>query len=162
MHKDSTVARPALVLVPEHSFEEKWQLAYRRYKGTIRTFARSFYGQITGYATEDIEQELMEVLWRCVENYNPDRGASFNTLFQGSARNRCITLVRTSNTKSRTGINVPLDDEAVALAVDEMFQEQSTEERCMIRQDIRELVVEYGVDAILNGSRGRPKARRTA
>jgi DNA-directed RNA polymerase specialized sigma24 family protein len=159
---DTTLVRQPFVLVPEHSFEEKWELAQKRYKRTIKTFARNCVNQLPGYDQADVEQELLVVLWKCVINYDPDKGASFNTLFQGSARNRCITLVRTASTKSRTGINVSLDVDAVAAAVDEAFQEQSTEDRCMFREEVRELVSQYGADAIMNGVRGRPRTRRVA
>lgn len=155
------VSQP-FALVPEHSFEEKWELAQRRYVKTIRTFARNCVNQLPGFDLDDVEQEMLVVLWRCVLNYDPNKGGSFNTLFQGSARNRCITLIRTASTKSRTGVNVSLDVEAVAQAVDEAFNEMSTEDRCMFREEIREMVAEHGADAIFNGLRGRPRARKAS
>lgn len=156
------VGRQPLVLVPEHSFEERWQLAQARYQGTIRTFARNCVNQLPGFDLVDVEQELMVILWKCVENYDPNKGASFNTLFQGSARNRCISLIRTASTKSRSGITVSLDVEAVAMAVEEMLMEASVEERVMVREDIREMVATWGSDAIINGARGKPRSLRTA
>jgi DNA-directed RNA polymerase specialized sigma24 family protein len=78
---------------------------------------------------EDISQELLVVLWRCVQNYDPNRGASFNTLFQGSARNHVIGLVRTANAKKRgKGQLVTLDPEAFSLAAERMSVEASAED----------------------------------
>lgn len=162
MHID----KAPLTAVPEHSFEEKWGLAQARYKGTIRTFARNCVRQLPGFELADVEQELLVVLWRCVNNYDPDKGASFNTLFQGSARNRIISLIRTANTKGRQGISVSLSDEAVSAAVDDIMNELGTEERCMLRDELREYVSEVGaeafVSALVAGRRGPKPKRRVA
>jgi len=154
-------ARQPFALVPEHSFEEKWELAQRRYKGTIRTFARNCVHQLPNMDMEDIEQELLVVLWKAVLNYDPDKGASFNTLFQGSARNRCISLIRTASTKSRTGISVSLDEEAVAAAVEEAFGRRlggaDAEREALACMELSEYLSEHGPDALLNPRRGRPR-----
>lgn len=144
---------------PEHPFETKWTLAQLRYKGTIRTFARNFKSQLPSMDIEDIEQELLVELWKCVLKYDPDKGASFNTLFQGCARNRCISLVRTATTKSRTGIVNSLSDEAVERAVDEAFDRlglPSTEDTVMYRLELQEYVSKNGPGALLD----KPKAGR--
>src|SRR5215218_9180629 len=94
---------------------EQAQVAF---KGTIRTFARNCVHQLPGFAQEDIEQELLMVLWLCVQKYDPNKGASFNTLFQGCARNKVISLVRSAQTQKRKALWVNLDAEAVAAEVE--------------------------------------------
>lgn len=142
--------RPALVLVPDHPFEVKWELAQKRYRKTIRTFARNFVNQLPGFDIEDVEQELLMMLWKCVNNYDPNRGASFNTLFQGTALRRCISLVRTANTKGRKGVTVSLDVEAIGQAVNDYFSEDSAEDNALRRLQVVELVEEFG-DKVLEG-----------
>lgn len=151
--KTSPGAKASFVPNPEHPFEERWELAQRRYGGTIHTFARNCVNQLPGYEIADIEQELLVILWKAVLNYDPNKGASFNTLFQGSARNRCISLIRTASTKSRTGIVNSLDVEAVGAAVDELFAEQSTEDRCLDRMELQDYVSQHGVDVFFDEKR---------
>lgn len=97
--------------------------AIERYRGTISTFARRSAHKLPDLDQEDIEQELYIVLWKCVENYDPDRGASFNTLFQGSAHNRIITLIRHYETVMRKPKQnlFRLDAEDVSAAVSAMM-----------------------------------------
>lgn len=107
---------------------DRFEAAQVDYRGKIRTFARNSVNQIPGFDLEDIEQELLVVLWQCVIKYDPNKGASFNTLFQGCARNKVITLIRHGNTKGRKASVVSLDDEAVRLAVDEADRWGSAED----------------------------------
>jgi DNA-directed RNA polymerase specialized sigma24 family protein len=99
------------------------------YRRMIRTFARSCLVQLPGFAMEDIQQELLMVLWRCVNNYDPDRGAAFRTLFMGSAQRHVIGLVRTANAQKRgKGVITYLDDEAFASAAERSRTEGSAED----------------------------------
>lgn len=154
----TTKAKPSFQPAPEHSFEEQWSLAQVRYKGTIRTFARSFLSQIRNMDQADIEQELLVVLWQCVIKYDPAKGASFNTLFQGCAKNKCISLVRTANTKSRKGVNVSLADEDIERAVDDYFQEESAEDRAIIQAEVRQAMIDFP-NALRNGAKRGRKAK---
>lgn len=145
----STAGRkPAFVPCPTHSFEQKWDLAYKRYRGTMNTFARNFVNQIPGHDEDDLVSVLHEVLWKCIENYDPERGASFNTLFQGSAQRRLISMVRTANTKKRTAVLVSLDVEETAAAIDEAMSDESAEDSVLRRMDFCEVLVEYGPEVI--------------
>jgi RNA polymerase sigma factor (sigma-70 family) len=121
--------RPAV-----NNFEQA-QVAYA---GTIRTFARNCVNQLPGYDIEDIEQELLVELWKCVQKYDPNKGASFNTLFQGCARNKVITLLRHVNTKGRKATIVYLEDEAVAAAVAEVEGTMSAEDIALGRLEARD------------------------
>lgn len=96
---------------------ERFEAAQVEYKSKIKTFARSAYKQLPGHSVEDVEQELLVVLWRCVQNYDPNKGATFNTLFQGSARNRIISLVRFASSQKRFAEVISLDTTALAALV---------------------------------------------
>lgn len=125
----------AVVSVDHTRNFEQAQVAYR---GTIRTFAYNCVHQLPGFAIEDIEQELLFVLWKCVQNYDPNKGASFNTLFQGSARNKVISLVRAAGTQKRKALWVNLDDDAVRAAVDGILFQGSAEDSALALIEIRE------------------------
>lgn len=146
---------------PEHPFEERWGLAQARYKGTINTFARNFVNQIPGFDVEDIEQELLVVLWKTVMGYDPDRGASFNSLFQGNAQRRCITLVRSASTMKRTANLTSLDIDAISRAVDDIMNEADAESTALDRIAIQEYVREYG-EEVLSGAFARQIRRNIA
>lgn len=130
---------------------QKWAAAYKAMRNKIKTFARGSYRQLPGYSQEDLEQELLIVLWECVQHYDPNRGARFNTFFQQSMRNRIISLVRRSNTKSRTAIIVYLAEEAVQSAVDELTAIDDVEEQVLHRLRIQEYVERHGPGIVLNG-----------
>jgi DNA-directed RNA polymerase specialized sigma24 family protein len=108
----------------------RFEAAAIEYRGTIRTFARNCVRQLPSTEIEDVEQELLTVLWKCVQNYDPDRGASFSTLFQGSARNKIIGLVRHNNTLKRKGeyLLTSLDAEDVSAAIEGLRSEASAED----------------------------------
>jgi len=118
--------------------QERWEAAQLAFHGKIRTFARGALAQLPHMDLDDIIQELNIVLWTCTVHYDPDRGAKFNTYFQGSAKNRIISLIRHANTKSRKAIVHSLDVEAVSAAVDALFSTADTEERVMMRMEIAE------------------------
>lgn len=105
-----------------------FEAAQIRYGGTIRTFARSCVHRLPGYDLDDIEQELLVVLWQCVLKYDPDKGAGFNSLFQGCAKNKVISLIRHMETKGRKGTVVYLEQEDVALAVQSLYTDASAED----------------------------------
>lgn len=118
--------------------QEKWEAAQIAFHGKIRTFARGAVAQLPHMDLDDIIQELNIVLWTCTVHYDPDRGAKFNTFFQGAAKNRIISLIRHANTKSRKAIVHSLDVDAVSAVVDSLFSEASPEDRVMLRMEIAE------------------------
>lgn len=145
---------------------DKWEAAQRLYGGKVKTFARNSFRQIPYSDLEDVEQELLVVLWECVVNYDPNRGACFNTYFQQSAKNKVISLIRHHQTKSRDGAVVSMSAEAVSDAVDEAISFTSAEELAMMRITLREYVSEHGQEALydqqLGGRRGRQRVSATA
>jgi RNA polymerase sigma factor (sigma-70 family) len=134
------------------SLPERWEAAQQVYGGKVRTFARNSFRQIPDHDQADMEQEILIVLWQCVQKYDPNNGASFNTLFQQCAKNRIISLIRHYSTKSRTAAVVSLGEEAVAAAVDEYLAVHSAEELAMMRLEINTYVTEFGVE-VLDGNR---------
>lgn len=140
---------------------EKWSSAQSAFSAKLKTFARNSYRQVPGFTQDDMEQELMEVLWWCTFDYHPDRGATFNTFVQTSWRNRIGTLIRFSKTQKRDGQTVSLSDEAVAYAVDAVLSErswqaseaQSAEDAALLRIMLEEQVTERGLGAIVGYGR---------
>lgn len=107
---------------------DKFNLAYEAFKGKIKTFSRNAVGTIPGMDIEDIEQELCYSLMRCVRDYDPAKGASFNTLAQGSFQRKIIDLRRKANTKSRSAVIVYLDQDEVRYAVEGFLTTASAED----------------------------------
>lgn len=119
---------------------EKWAAAQAAFRNKIHTFAVNSYRQIPGYSVEDMEQELMEVLWWCTFDYDPHRGATFNTFFQSSARNRISSLIRYSNAKRRKADWVSLEEEDVRSAVESLLARNVVEDRAIDRCELQSLV----------------------
>jgi RNA polymerase sigma factor (sigma-70 family) len=140
---------------------ERWDAAQRAYRGKIRTFARNSVRQLPGYEVADVEQELLVVLWQCVEKYDPNRGASFNTLFQGSARNKIISLIRRYSTQSRKALVMSLDEEAVRTVIEDTLSTSSAEDIALMRILIGEAVTQLGPE-VLSGNRTRARRRKSA
>lgn len=112
-------------------FENNFEAAYAAFSGKMRTFARNAIHRLPGYDLEDIEQELAMVLARVVRDYDPDKGASFNTVAQQSFQNRIKDLIRKVSTKSRTAIMVYLDDDDVNTVIENYFATASAEEEAL-------------------------------
>lgn len=144
-------------LAPTMPLEERWRLAQERYRGTIRTFARNSYYKMPSFDQEDVEQELMVVLYECVMKYDPDKGATFNTYFQQSARNKVISLIRYFEAKTRVANQgvLDLDDDAVRFAVERAQRGVTSEDIALQRMELQKIYDEQGLEAIVN-----PKRRR--
>lgn len=110
-----------------------FDMAQPVYAPKIRTFARKVTGFLAAaaYDLEDLENELLEVLWRCTLAYNPDNGANFNTLFWTSAKRRLISLERHAKAQKRFAEWVRLDPEAFAAVVDRIISEFSAEDHAI-------------------------------
>lgn len=128
----------------------KWEAAYEKFRGKTRTLANNAYKQMPGFSREDLEQELLLVLWECVKHYDPNKGARFNTFFQQSAKNRIITLIRHYSTKSRTALIVYLEEDAVRIAADSFLARSDVEDRVLNRIRLQEYVEKHGVGKIIN------------
>ena len=105
--------------------EQRYELALRNYRFKIRHFAKQHERELPGYTVEDIEQEFLEVLWRVVTTYDPNKGAKFNTLFWQCIRNRMADLLKRSMADKRKSEWFVLADEVTELdddAVSYVFQ----------------------------------------
>lgn len=111
----------------------KWAASQAAFAGKITTFARNSYHQVPGFSQEDMEQELLEVLWWCTFDYDPNRGATFNTFVQTSFKNRIGTLIKHANAQKRAAEWVSLDIEAVAAVVEQGNPIMSAEDIGMFR-----------------------------
>lgn len=127
---------------------KKWDAAYTDYKKKIHTFARNSFFSVPGFAVEDMEQELLEVLWWCTFDYHPRNGATFNTYFQTAAHNRISTLIRASTTMKRSADVTSLDIDEVRAAIEEIFLDESAESTALRKISIREYVVAEGEPAL--------------
>lgn len=118
---------------------ERFSAAQRMHVGTIRSFVNRFHAQMGSHmGKEDLEQELLMVMWECVLKYDPNKGAKFNTLLHRSCNNRCITLVRFFAAKCRAGDVTSLDEDAVAYVVDRLLSSPSAEDRALTIMEVRE------------------------
>lgn len=111
-------------------------LALRMYEPKIRTYSAKMWRFIPGYDQPDLEQELLEVLWKCTEAYDPDNGAKFNTLFWRSAKNRTISIERQAKAVKRSIEWVLLDHDEFVAAVDDMIREFSAEDYAIALLDL--------------------------
>jgi len=114
------------------------------YQRKIHTAASRAYKQLPGFATEDVEQELLEVLWHCVAEYDPNNGAKFNTYFWQCARNKISDLTRRATTIMRQSENFvtliaseDLDEDTFTTICDKYRQEISAEDWADLREGVR-------------------------
>jgi DNA-directed RNA polymerase specialized sigma24 family protein len=138
-----------------------WEATVLEYNSVARTFAFNTHRQLPGWDVEDVEQEMLMVLWKCWQKYDPDKGASFNTLFQGCARNKCITLVRTVNTMGRKGVALSLEEEAVRYAAEDARSYMSVEDIVVMNCELNLLYTPEEIERAVRPDRtARSKAQR--
>lgn len=117
-------------MLAESDWRPRWDAASPAYERKISTFARTHFTKIPGYGQDDLESELREVLWHCVQRYDPNEGATFNTFFWQSAKNRFADLVKAAFRKKRQA-NVhteSLDTEAVRYAIEQRLTSPAAED----------------------------------
>lgn len=103
-------------------------MAQEMYAPKIRTFAKKTWRFIPGFEQQDLEGELLEVLWKCTLTYHPDNGGNFNTFFWRSAKNRAISIERQAKALKRCAEWVMLDPDVFTVVVDEILAEFSAED----------------------------------
>lgn len=116
-----------------------FECAQVAYAPKIRTYARKVWRFIPGYEQQDVEGELLEVLWKCTEKYNPDNGANFNTFFWRSAKNRTISIERHAKAMKRFAEWVQLDPDVFAFVVDQVIEDFSAEEYAIANLTVRKI-----------------------
>lgn len=63
---------------------------YKKYLPLIKKL--SYKNKVNGYDPQDIEQELLMVLDKCIKNFDETKGTKFITYFQTSCRYHIISL----------------------------------------------------------------------
>lgn len=84
---------------------------------------------------EELENELLEVLWMACNSYDPNAGCDFKTLFWSRARNHVVSASRKARRVKR-GPNVKrvyLSQEGVTEAVEEALMALSAEDLAIAR-----------------------------
>lgn len=105
-----------------------FELAQPVYSPKIRTFSAKIWRFIPGFEQQDLEAELLEVLWKCTLTYHPDNGANFNTFFWRSAKNRAISIERHAKAQRRFAEWVNLDPDEFVATCDRVIHEFSAEQ----------------------------------
>lgn len=130
--------------ITKEEVSSRFEAAQVAYQKKIRTIAHWNFQKGPGFARQDLEQELLVVLWRCVQNYDPNIGASFNTLFTGSARNRIVSLIRHATTQKRVAVLTSLEEEGIQLAIDRVLNEPSAEDTALLHMRIKGMQAKGG------------------
>lgn len=133
------------------SFAVTWEKTQQAYRQKIRKAAYNSAHTVPGYAVEDMEQELLVVLWETISLYNPEKNMKFNTFFWMRVQQRVAMLMRSANTLKRKAEWVSLDVEAVQIAVDHTISDFSAEDEALAAYHVRERIAV---------ERGRNNARR--
>lgn len=120
---------------------ERFELAQPAYQRKISTFSRKNFTSLPGYGQVDLEQELLEVLWLACGAYDPDNGSGFNNFFWTCAKRRFLDLHKAASREKRVGdySTVSMQVEDVGAAVEQMFQEASSEEQVLALFTAREV-----------------------
>lgn len=121
---------------------ERFVAAQPAYKGKIRKYAgdQARLRVIPGYDQSDFENDLLEVLWMACRTYDPNKGASFNTLFWQMAHNHMATLWRKASTQKRRGDyeRISLDVDEIREAISELLSDPSAEEEVLARLAVQQ------------------------
>ncbi len=80
----------------------------RKYKKPIGTYCRLYHTQVQ-MEVADLEAEMYLVLYKCVQSYNPDAGASFNTFIWQGIYNRFRAILRANGRIKRQIVEIPFD-----------------------------------------------------
>lgn len=99
-------------------FEKSWIQAQDAFMPRIVSYAGDQVHHLPGFEKDDVINELLEVLWRCVRSYDPDEGARFHTLFWNSANRRMADLVRYVTAQKRSAELITLEDEATRTVIE--------------------------------------------
>lgn len=135
--------------VTAEAWGTRFELAQPAYRRKIKTFARKNFVALPGYEKQDLESEVLEVLWLACGSYDPNRGSAFNNYFWKLTVNRFRDLRKHATRKMRVGdfLNVSLDTYVVVLDDEEMLSSEiaqilsdpSAEDEALARFTAREI-----------------------
>lgn len=125
---------------PGFDLSVRFTAAQPAYKARIKSFAAKNFRTIPGFEKQDLEAELLEVLWLACMKYDPDNGACFNTFFWTCANRRFLDLHKAASRQRRVGDykRVWLEADSVREAIAE-FCESSAEEEALARMEVQRL-----------------------
>lgn len=83
------------------SKDQQFELAHRQYKKDIRAWARGKWKILPGWEQSDLEAEIMAVLWKAVETYDPRHGSKFANYFRTLRDRRYTDLIRKIDAECR-------------------------------------------------------------
>lgn len=128
-------------------------LAFLKYKNGIRKFCRLYAANVR-MEVADLESEMYAVLHKCVLSYDPDKGASFNTLLWGAVYNRYRTIIIYNGRGKRAGYEVLVDTQsciqgdeeellfpnqyAIMREVEQITMEASAEDTCLALRTVHD------------------------
>lgn len=117
-------------------------MAYPAYERKIQTFSRIRAREVPGMGQDDLANEIAEVLWRVCLAYDPNRGATFNTVFWQAAGNHLKDLKKAAFRQKRVihAMTTSLDVDAVRWAVEEATMQDSAEDVLMALSSVRERI----------------------
>ena len=127
---------------------QRWQAAQIEYKEKIRTAAHNSAYVSNEHEVEDMEQELLIVLWETCAKYNPDRGMTFNSFFWLLAKQRIGMLSDRSKAVMRTADLVSLDAAMFTAELEHIeasTPQPSAESEAIMRMDAAQMARRGGV-----------------
>ena len=89
----------------------------QRYTGMIRRYARPYY--LAGAEWEDLQQEGFLGLLSAIENYRPEREASFKTFASSCIRTKLISSIRASQARNQQILNEAMSFESSHVSIPE-------------------------------------------
>lgn len=110
----------AAVPAPLGDNSERFELAQVAYRKMIKAYAWQCAWILPGYDHQDLENELLEVLWLACKSYDPDKGMKFNTWFRQRVKQRFLDLEKSAKRKKRAGDydQISLDAADVRVAIE--------------------------------------------
>lgn len=118
---------------------ERFGITQPKFQGRIRTFARRNFRSLPGFAQQDLENEILEVLWLACLKYNPNNGSGFTNFFWTCAERRFLDLHKAASRKMRVGDYETdvYDPEMMAEAIREFAD--SAEDEALARIHVKEI-----------------------
>jgi hypothetical protein len=123
---------------------ERFQLAYPAYERKMSTFSRIRAKEVPDMGADDLFNEIAEVLWRVCLAYDPNKGATFNTVFWQAAGNHLKDLKKAAFRHKRVihSMTTSLDVDAVRYAVEELTLEDSAEDVAISLANVQQRFLE--------------------
>jgi RNA polymerase sporulation-specific sigma factor len=93
----------SLVVAAQNGDQQACTELCRRYRGMIRSKARSYY--LVGADREDIFQEGLIGLYKAIRDYDPSRQASFHSFAELCVTRQIITAVKSATRRKHSPLN---------------------------------------------------------